>query len=59
MTPKQAKLLLDVDEFQAASHVRTFSVGRTLEDYLTDVYLRWATASAREVPASARIGDIG
>lgn len=51
MTPKQAKLLLDA--FQAASHVRTFSVGRTFEDYLTDVYLRSAVERQLEIVGEA------
>lgn len=53
MTPKQAKLLLHVDEFQAASRIRTFSVGRTFEDYLTDVYLRSAVERQLEIVGEA------
>lgn len=40
MTPQTAKLLLDA--FQAASHVRSFSVGRTSEEYMSDIFLRSA-----------------
>lgn len=40
MTPQTAKLLLDA--FQAASHVRSFSVGRTSDEYMVDVFLRSA-----------------
>lgn len=47
MTPNGAKLLLDA--FQAASNIRTFSVGRTFEDYLADVYLRSAVERQLEI----------
>lgn len=47
MTPNGARLLLDA--FQAASHIRTFSVGRSFEDYLTDVYLRSAIERQLEI----------
>lgn len=47
MTPNGAGLLLDA--FQAASHIRTFSVGRTFEDYLTEVYLRSAVECQLEI----------
>jgi uncharacterized protein with HEPN domain len=51
MTPQLAKLLLDA--FQAAAHVRTFSVGRTLQDYLTDVFLRSALERQLEIVGEA------
>ncbi len=51
MTPRQAKLLLDA--FQAASHIRAFSVGRTFEDYLSDIYLRSAVERQLEIVGEA------
>lgn len=51
MTPNGARLLLDA--FQAASHIRTFSVGRSFEDYLTDIYLRSAVERQLEIVGEA------
>ncbi len=53
MTPNGARLLLDVDEFRAASHIRTFSVGRPFEDYLTDIYLRSVVERQLEIVGEA------
>jgi len=51
MTPNGARLLLDA--FQAASHIRTFSVGRSFQDYLTDIYLRSAIERQLEIVGEA------
>ena len=51
MSPRQAQLLLDA--FQAASHIRSFTVGRSFEDYLTDVYLRSAVERQLEIVGEA------
>lgn len=49
-----AKRLRDaVGAFQAASHIRTFSVGRTFEEYLVDVYLRSAIERQLEIVGEA------
>jgi uncharacterized protein with HEPN domain len=51
MTPRQAQALLDA--FQAASHLRSFSVGHTFEDYLSDAYFRSAIERQLEVVGEA------
>jgi len=51
MTPNGARLLLDA--FQAASHIRTFSVGRGFQDYLTDICLRLAIERQLEIVGEA------
>jgi uncharacterized protein with HEPN domain len=46
-----AKLLLDA--FQAASNIRTFTVGRSAQDYLTDTFLRSAVERQLEIVGEA------
>lgn len=55
MSPRQAQLLLDAFQtaVQAASHIRSFTVGRSFEDYLTDVYLRSAVERQLEIVGEA------
>lgn len=51
MSPRQAQLLLD--SFQAASHIRSFTVGRSFEDNLTNVYLLSAVKRQLEIGGEA------
>ncbi len=51
MMPNGARLLLDA--FQVAPRINTCSVGRSFEDYLTDVYLRSAIERQLEIVTEA------
>ena len=55
MSPRQAQLLLDAFQtpVQAASHIRSFTVGRSFEEYPTDVYLHSAVERQLEIVGEA------
>lgn len=54
MTPNGARLLLDA--FQAASHIRNFSVGCSFEDYLTPLGRRTAAGNRWRVAEQGTLG---